>query len=105
MTNENNKMPHIGQLIKELLVEKHYSQSDLGRLLNTQVVTIYRLVGKPTISSEYLWKIGNILNINLFSLLAQYHPVKTPTPNEIALEKQVNELQKEIAIYKELLRK
>jgi len=41
----------------------------------------------------------------MFSLFAQMHPVKTPTPREIELEKKVYDLEKEIAIYKELLRK
>jgi hypothetical protein len=38
-------------------------------------------------------------------MLAQTHPVKTPTPKEIELENQVMDMQKEIAIYKELLRR
>jgi hypothetical protein len=37
--------------------------------------------------------------------LAQLHPVNTPTAKETELEKQVLDLQKEVAIYKELLRK
>lgn len=45
------------------------------------------------------------MNINLFTVLAQLHPVNTPTAKETELEKQVLDLQKEVAIYKELLRK
>jgi len=105
MLNENNNMPHNGQMLKQLMAEKHYSSSNLARALNTQIVTIYRLVEKHTISTEYLWKLSSILNTNMFSLFAQMHPVKTLTPREIDLEKKVYDLEKEIAIYKELLRK
>ena len=105
MRNEKTTMPHNGQLLKQLMTEKHFSSSELARQLNTQIVTIYRLIDKSTISSEYLWKLGEILNVNMFSLLAQYHPVTTPTTKETELEIQVRDLQKENAIYKELLRK
>jgi hypothetical protein len=98
-------MPHNGELLKQLMAEKHYSPSNLARALNTQIVTIYRLIDKPSIGCDYLWKLSTILNVNMFSYFAKIHPVKTPTPREIELEKQVYDMQKEIAIYKELLRK
>jgi len=98
-------MQHNGELLKQLMKEKNYTQSELARALNTQVVTVYRLLTKQSFTSDYLWKLGEILNVNLFSILGQTHPVKTPTPKEIELENQVMDMQKEIAIYKELLRR
>lgn len=98
-------MPHNGQMLKKLMTERRYTQSQLAYELGAQNVTIFRLLEKDSISSSYLWKLSNAMNINFFTLLAQQHPVKTPTEKEIELEKQVSKLQKEVAIYKELLRK
>jgi transcriptional regulator with XRE-family HTH domain len=103
--NENKNMPHNGQLLKRLMDERRYTQSQLAYELGTQNVTVFRLIEKESISSHYLWQLSNAMNINLFTVLAQLHPVNTPTAKEIELEKQVLDLQKEVAIYKELLRK
>jgi len=98
-------MPHNGELLMQQMKEKHYSQSDLARALNTQLVTIYRMVKRQSIGTDYLWKLGELMNVNFFSILAQSHPANTLTPKEIELEKQVSDLQKEVAIYKELLKR
>lgn len=103
--NENKNMPHNGQLLKRLMDERRYTQSQLAYELGTQNVTVFRLIEKESISSHYLWQLSIAMNINLFTVLAQLHPVNTPTAKETELEKQVLDLQKEVAIYKELLRK
>jgi len=103
--NENNKMPHNGQLLKRIMDEKRYTQTNLGNEIGAQSVTIFRLIEKASITSEYLWKLSKAININLFTILAQQHPVKNPTTREIELEKQVMDLQKEVSIYKDLLKK
>ncbi len=103
--NENKNMPHNGQLLKHLMDEKRFTQSQLAHLLGTQNVTILRLLAKESITSQYLWRLSKAMNINLFSVLAQLHPTNSPTTKEIELEKQVLDLQKQVALYRELLRK
>jgi hypothetical protein len=102
---ENKNMPHNGLLLKRLMDERRYTQAQLAYELGTQNVTIFRLLEKESISSQYLWELSKAMDINLFTVLAQLHPINTPTAKETALEKQVLDLQKEVAIYKELLRK
>ena len=102
---ENKNMPHNGLLLKRLMDERRYTQAQLAYELGTQNVTIFRLLEKESISSQYLWELSKAMDINLFTVLAQLHPINTPTAKEIALEKQVLDLQKEVDIYKELLRK
>jgi len=103
--NENNKMPHNGQLLKRIMDERRYTQTNLGNEIGAQSVTIFRLLEKESISSEYLWKLSTAMNINLFTILAQKHPVNTPTDKELELQKQITELQMQVDIYKELLKK
>ena len=103
--NENKNMPHNGQLLKSLMDERRYTQSQLAYELGTQNVTIFRLIEKESISCHYLWQLSKAMDLNLFTVLAQLHPINTPTAKELELEKQVLDLQKEVAIYKELLRK
>jgi transcriptional regulator with XRE-family HTH domain len=103
--NENKNMPHNGQLLKRIMDERRFTQSQLAHQLGTQNVTIFRLLEKESITSQYFWRVSKAMDINLLSVLAQLHPVNTPTAKEVELEKQVLDLQKEVAIYKELLRR
>ena len=68
--NENKNMPHNGQLLKRLMDERRYTQSQLAYELGTQNVTIFRLIEKESISSHYLWQLSNAMNINLFLTLS-----------------------------------
>ncbi len=68
-------------------------------------MTIKRLTEKQSIKSNDLWNLGVAMDVNFFILLAQYHPVDSSTEKEIALQQQVYDLQKEVTIYKDLLKK
>lgn len=103
--NRELNMPHNGHLLAKVMAEKRFTHAQLARALNTPQMTIKRFTEKQSIKSNDLWNLGVAMDVNFFILLAQYHPVQNGTEKEIALQQQVYDLQKEVAIYKDLLKK
>lgn len=104
-TTTNKPMPHIGTLLQNVMNEKRYNQVQLASGINVAPMTIWRMLKQQSIQADFLWRMGETLNVNFFQILANQHPVQTPTAKEIELQKQVNDLQIRIDIYKELLGK
>jgi len=98
-------MPHNGNLLQELMKEKRFSKPELATALNTNQMAIKRFIEKNSLYTKDLWNLSLVMGVNMFSLLAGKLPLETPTDKEIALQKQVEDLQKEVAIYKGLLQK
>ena len=98
------KMPHNGNLVKQILFETRVTQSDLARGLQTSPVNITRLMDRNVLKTSHLWDISKVVRVNMFDKLGKIHPVQTPTPNEILLQQRVSDLEKEVAIYKDLLK-
>jgi hypothetical protein len=65
---------------------------------------VWRLIREQDFSSKYIWKLNHVFGVNLFQTLANAHPVQTATPKEIELQKQVDDLQRRVEIYKEIVK-
>jgi hypothetical protein len=86
------------------MAETRFTQADLARGLNTNQTAIIRHLAKYTIKTEDLWNLSKTLGVNMLDILAKKHPIQTPSEKEIALQQRVTDLEKEVAIYKDLLR-
>ena len=97
-------MPHNGQMLAAAMVERRFSTSQLGRAINKNSTAVNRLIAKPSIFAGDLWTLSTALGINLLEMLAVLHPIHTPNDHEKALQQRVADLEKEVAIYKDLLK-
>lgn len=97
-------MPHNGQLLQQLMTEKRFTRSQLADAFNKQPVAIFRLIENHNIKSQDWWRLSSVMKVNMFQELAKYHLVQVPTEKEIALQQQIDELQIELRVCKELLK-
>ena len=97
-------MPHNGQMLAAAMVERRFSSSQLGRAINKNSTAVNRLIAKPSIFAGDLWTLSTALGINLLDKLAIQHPIHTPSENEKTLQQRIADLEKEVAIYKDLLK-
>ena len=98
-------MPHNGSLLYELMKQKRYNKAEFAAALNTNQMAVKRFIEKDSLYTKDLWKASLVLGVNMFSLLANKLPLEIPSDKELALQKQVEDLQKEVAIYKGLLQR
>ena len=110
----DGSMPHIGRFLSEKLDQSNLLQADLARKMNITSIGVSRYFKQPTIHVAILWNASTILKHNLFADLAALHPVGLTTKKEEKLQEkidqdmavkdqQIADLQKELAIYKEIV--
>jgi hypothetical protein len=96
-------MPHIGKLMEQLMEEKRVTKSQLAKGLHISPISINRYIEQHSLQSGIVWKVGKVLGVNIFDIIAKSHPVNVSTNNEVILQQQIADLQKENIIYKNLL--
>jgi hypothetical protein len=104
--NGKKAMPHAGNLLKKVLNEKRISNAALARAINIHPVGLGRYLKQPTLHAALLWKIGLVLNYNFFELLSNEFPVKEAgiSGKEAQLQQEINDLKKEVELYKKVLK-
>lgn len=84
-TNETDAgMPHMGELIRKHLEQKGIAGSWLAERLGIHRTSVYKMLRRPSIDTDTLYKISILLNYNFFETLTAYfikndkplHPVK-----------------------------
>lgn len=110
MTQHTGKpMPHTGNMIRKIMEEQHFTTADLARIIDCCRTTMVRCLLQPTTHAALLWKIGQELNHDFFADLSAAFPqspaaAPVPTAKELALQQQVDDLQKEVEMYEKVLR-
>ncbi len=97
-------MPHNGHMLTAVMAERRFTNAQLAHTLKVSPTYIVRLMARPNIKAGDLWKLSNPLGVNLLEKLARLHPIQTPGETEKALQQRVADLEKEVAIYKDLLK-
>ena len=100
-------MPHIGSIVKQHIAKSKLTHSQLGRIMNISPISFSRYGEQKSLQSYLLWSLGKVLDVNMFDILAKAHPVHPPAivnTNEQMLQQRVIDLEKELAIYKEIMR-
>jgi transcriptional regulator with XRE-family HTH domain len=93
-------MPHAGNLLYKIMLEKRVSQAALARGLNVSDTGVLRYLQQPSLHAAILWKEGKILNHNFFEELSALHPVKKSNAEK---EQELADLKKELEIYKRIV--
>ncbi len=108
-----NEMPHLGNYLDELLTKKRVTKAELARAIGKSAVTVGGYIGEASLQTRIIWDISNaighdilgelsdILNINGQNNNLQAHSTKDE--QIAALKMKVQDLEKEVAIYKGLL--
>jgi hypothetical protein len=97
-------MPHCGKLIEQIMQEKRFTKSNVANGLNISPISINRYIEQHSLQTGIVWKVGKVLGVNLLDTLAKAHPIAAPTNNELILQQRIADLEKELAIYKEIVK-
>jgi hypothetical protein len=109
------QMPHLGSMIDSLMYKKGFNRASLAREINKSPITVYGYTSEPSLHARILWDISQALHYDIFEHLSNNLDLENTTTDGIQpktkkqkieeLELQVRDLQKEVAIYKDLLKR
>ena len=113
-TNPNtpDKLPHMGTFIKNKIDERNITYAEIARRMNIHQSTIHGYFIQQTLQTRIIWKLSIAIEYNLFTDLIQFLPEALQNTNKtsfqqtiLAQQQEINDLKKEITIYKEILNK
>lgn len=110
-------MPHLGNLVDKKIYETRNTRASVGKLIGKSHLTVYGYTKEPSLHSRILWDLSKALNFDFFEYLSNSLDLngallKKADENKSMLSKQeyiatleekVKDLQKELAIYKEIV--
>ncbi len=106
-----NTLPHMGSLIKQRILEKKLTFAEVCRRINVKQPVINGYFLQPTLQTKIIWKLSIAIEHNLFADLIEKLPENVQNANHTAFqqtikkqEEEIKDLNKEIAIYKEILK-
>ncbi|WP_162127387.1 helix-turn-helix domain-containing protein [Flavobacterium phycosphaerae] len=108
--NTTAELPHMGTFIKNKIEEHNITYAQLSRRMNIHQSTLYGYFVQETLQTRIIWKVSQAIGYNLFTDLIQLLPVELQNTNKTvfqhtieAQQQEINDLKKEISIYKEIL--
>jgi predicted XRE-type DNA-binding protein len=113
-TNQSNisKLPHLGNFVKNKIEEQRLSYAEVCRRINIKQPTISGYFVQESLQTKIIWKLCHALQYNLFADIISHLPENIQNTNTTntqkiinAQQEEINDLKKEIAIYKEILSK
>ncbi len=110
------QMPHLGEFVRNLTYKKGHTASSLSNILGKHHNTVTGYSTEPSLHARILWDISLALNYDIFEYLSNSlnlsseknegnEEAKTKQQKIEELELLVKDLQKEVNIYKDLLRR
>ena len=108
-----NKMPHLGRLLDEKLKAAKLTRDDVGKRIGKKGVTVYGYLEEPSLHARILWELSKALNFDFFEYLSQClhqgasatDKLNDATTQITQLQNRIADLEKELAIYKEIVLK
>jgi hypothetical protein len=100
-------MPHIGSIIKTNVEKSKQRHSELGRILQISPISISRYMQQKSLQCYTVWNLSKVLQVNMFETIGNELGIEKPTAinaNEVLLQQRIIDLEKELAIYKDILR-
>jgi len=106
------QLPHMGEFIKEKIQDSMLTYAEVCRRIDIKQPTMTSYFWQDTSQTRTIWKISHAINHNLFTDLIQMMPKELQDTNKTsfqetitAQQREIEDLKKEIAIYKEILSK
>lgn len=105
-----NPYPHIGAMVRSVMTKKRISQAELARRMDISSSSLARYFNHSSLQFGILWNLGIALEYDFLTKIANHYPTNIPLNEESKLvidlqakEKQLEDLEKEIKIYKAAL--
>lgn len=105
------KLPHMGTFIKNKIEQERISNAELSRRLGVTQSTINSYLEQQTLQTKTIFKLSQVLGYNLFTDLIVMLPQEIQNSNKTIFQqtiddkqKEIEDLKKEIAIYKDILK-
>jgi len=114
-SNTEQPFPHIGNMLTDYVTKKRKYRAAMSRTLGIRLNSLLKIMKKPTIQVELLWRLSNLLKHNFVADVAMQLPSSyTGAIQDIVAvkDKEIAEIRNELFmmtrerdIYKELLMK
>ena len=108
-------MPHLGDFVRSLTYKKGHTGASLAKLIGKSQNTVTGYSTEPSLHARILWDISQALKFDIFEHLSNELNLDGATDKAVEakskqqriydLELLVRDLQKEVAIYKDLLKR
>jgi plasmid maintenance system antidote protein VapI len=105
-------MPHIGNLLGSILQEKRITKAELARMLDSSTPSVNSYLKAASLQARIVWKLSIVLDYDFFehcsNSLCNNAKVEVSKNNErqmAMMQQQIDDLQKAVVIYKDLLKK
>lgn len=105
-----NPYPHIGAMVKSVMVNKRISQAELARRMDISSSSLARYFNHSSLQFGILWNLSIALEYDFLTKLANLYPKNIPLNQESKLvidlqekQRRLEDLEKEIKIYKAAL--
>jgi hypothetical protein len=103
MTNPdfNPNTPHCGNLLRNYFTKNRIHKAALARIININYGSLLDLEKRSSVQTRILWSLSIALKHNFFADIAQQLPesYSKPSPQEIALQQRIAELEEENKIF------
>lgn len=100
---------HNGNMLAEYFTEHSVNRAALARQLGVAPTTILKYLKSESLQFRILWNISIALNYNFIAELSKELPIEIPDPPKderlIALEKELERVNIELSVYKNILDK
>jgi hypothetical protein len=103
MVTNKEKMPHNGGLLEKYVNESGKSRSEISLKMGYSRSLLSQLYDTPSIRMHIWWGLGLVINRNIFGELAERFPVEYKSKRERELEAELEDVQKELQIYKRIM--
>lgn len=104
----SSEMIHVGSIVQQHMAKCPYNQTQIGRMIGTSSINVGRYAKEKSLQCYILWNLSKVFKTNLFEPIGEALNLPKPStisPNEIMLQQRVADLEKELAIYKEIVLK
>lgn len=93
-------LPHNGRLLQDYFLKNEINLSKLARKIGRTAPSVYHYVDSPSLQMSILWNISLALKHNFILEIGSSLPIDFPTPGVINLQAQLDEKQKQIETLK-----
>lgn len=96
---------HIGKIIRNKITDRGMTVSEVARRLNKTPQALHQMFGRPSIDTETLLEIGDVLEYNFFNLFADKENAAETTKlqknrRRIALTIDIDDTEQQRAVLK-----
>ncbi|MGK4566184.1 hypothetical protein [Flavobacterium sp. 3HN19-14] len=97
--------PHIGQIIGDYMKAHNILNATVARRIGIATNGIGYYLQQESLQLGIIWKVGVAVGHNFLAEIAEQHPYWLPSAKELKLESEIEDLKKELEIYKRIVGK